>query len=128
MKPRLLALALVVFGAGSAIAGYDYCQAPLPEYVAPVPGSGAELVQVAVVSRHGDRSPLAALPHEAAEASGSDAKWDCGIRELNRLVSVDGETDPAAEFAMSFADVSSPSSGALSPYSARFWKGNCTVG
>jgi len=50
----------------------SYCQAPLPKYIPP--SNGLTLRQVAVFSRHGDRSPIHALPHQRSE---SKVVWTC---------------------------------------------------
>lgn len=99
------------------VAAANYCEAPVPEFVAPVPVDST-LLQVAVVSRHGDRSPLASLPHEREERG---VEWTCDIRELIRIVGVGGvveEGDVTGEF----------DSGPAGAFSARVWNGNCTVG
>eukprot|EP01130_Rhizamoeba_saxonica_P002242 TRINITY_DN12089_c0_g1_i1.p1 TRINITY_DN12089_c0_g1~~TRINITY_DN12089_c0_g1_i1.p1 ORF type:complete len:407 (-),score=71.87 TRINITY_DN12089_c0_g1_i1:57-1277(-) len=88
---------------------YNYCEAPLPLNRG-APGSDSKLVTMAVITRHGDRSPANVLPYE-------DDTWDfCNIESLtvvddhgyNIHVEIPG-TDQ-------------------SHYSENLWKGNCVPG
>lgn len=87
-----------------------YCQAPVPQYVAPDP-SNSELIQVISVSRHGDRSPLAVLPYEHTETG---VKWDCGLPVTTSVSDTPGYQHEYIH----------PSG----PFARRMWQGNCTDG
>eukprot|EP00727_Mastigamoeba_balamuthi_P001487 m51a1_g11335 hypothetical protein (395) ;mRNA; r:144977-146729 len=105
-RSRLVLVALCVAACASA---YDYCEAGLPEQH-PLPFD-ASLVQVAVVTRHGDRTPISVLPrnHE-------NVVWECDLPEfVSVFSSAEGHT-----FQQSY--ISPQSFGGL------LWQGNCTPG
>ena len=106
----LAAIAVAAMCCAVGLGGDPYCQAPLPRYVAPEPAE-SRIVQVVSVSRHGDRSPLAVLPHEREE---SGVRWECG---LPVYASVGATAGYAHEYVAP-----------AGPYAARVWKGNCTDG
>eukprot|EP00727_Mastigamoeba_balamuthi_P001485 m51a1_g11333 hypothetical protein (393) ;mRNA; r:140372-142145 len=93
----------------AGVSAYDYCEAGLPERH-PLPFE-ATLVQVAVVTRHGDRTPITILPrhHE-------NVVWECDLPEfVSVFSSTEGHT-----FRQSY----------LSPrsFGGLLWQGNCTPG
>ena len=106
----LVAIAVTAMWWAAGYAGDPYCQASLPQYVAPEP-AGSRIEQVVSVSRHGDRSPLAVLPHEREE---SGVRWECGLP-------VYGSVGATAGYAHEYV-------APAGPYAARVWKGNCTGG
>ena len=69
----LLALAAIIGGAVAK--DPDYCEAPLPLSIVPNPVTST-LQQVIVISRHGDRSPGEALPHEHNDTR---VVWNCSF-------------------------------------------------
>lgn len=108
MIRTFLGLLLLCLGAR----GYDYCQAPLPAYVAP-PSDGLQLVQVTALTRHGARSPLAALPVE-------NVAWICALEEGDALLNIGGSD--AAPSVVFYERGVAPWAAALT------WDGNCTQG
>lgn len=95
-----------------------YCEAPLPRYV-PVEEEGLVLRQVVVLSRHGDRSPLTALPHEHAEAG---VVWDCAP------LFAEGANVSDAAPTLAYAHYAVPSTSSSISTAAAGWRGNCPLG
>jgi hypothetical protein len=94
---------------------YNYCQAPLPyHHAAP---SNLKIIQVAVVTRHGDRTPL-----EPFVVEGDGVEWNCGLSEEQTLRGLPGA--PASS-AVRYEHVFARSS---TPFGSRMWAGNCTPG
>jgi len=114
MTKSLLAVALgAILLCTSAL---DYCQAPLPKYSAP--SSGLKLRQVAVFSRHGDRSPLHVLPKEHSE---SGVEWKCDQHIFyGTNVSADGDVALSYSSYMSLNNIWSSR--------VKAWRGNCFPG
>ena len=72
----LLVFAVIIAGAAIAFAKDPaYCEAPLPLSIVPNPVTST-LQQVIVISRHGDRSPGSAVPHEHDDTR---ITWNCSF-------------------------------------------------
>ena len=103
--------ALIISSVLTLIKASDpYCQAPVPQYVVPDPAN-SQLIQVISVSRHGDRSPLAILPHESSETG---LKWECGLPVSSTVGNTPGYKH----------EYIAP----VGLHSSKIWKGNCTDG
>ncbi|KAL6072946.1 Lysosomal acid phosphatase [Balamuthia mandrillaris] len=102
---------------------YDYCQAPLPQYV-PLPqevvrGRSAELLHVQLITRHGDRSPANILPHE-------DVEWNC---DTTGLVALDGVLGPPPGGSLTGSTyIKNINLVSNLPFSQGMWSGNCSAG
>ena len=95
--PRVALLAAAVALVVSAT-DRSYCEAPHPLAVVPDPVT-SKLLQVVVLSRHGDRSPLTALPHEHNE---SNIAWDCTLQVPVRSFAATSNTQAGTTFATHF--------------------------
>lgn len=106
-----LLLTAAAFLLALASAGSDpYCEAPVPQYVAPEPAN-SELIQVISVSRHGDRSPLAVLPHEGEEEG---VTWECALPVYETVSNTPGYQHEYIR--------------PTGAHASHMWKGNCTDG
>eukprot|EP00727_Mastigamoeba_balamuthi_P007861 m51a1_g3696 hypothetical protein (430) ;mRNA; f:379809-381702 len=118
MNPRRLLLCCCAHAA--LCLAYTYCEAPLPTYHAPPPGS--TLLQarpippnpVLVVTRHGDRAPANVYPEEGG------AVWDCAALEATGL--------PALTSAVAGVEALAQTQTAAALLPRRLWRGNCTPG
>lgn len=111
MSPFALLLLLFAAAAASA-AEYTYCQAGLPTCATP-PAGAAALLQVSVVTRHGDRAPVHVFPNEGT------ARWDCAPLETTAVVLAAGASSPTLR---QLYDEAVPAPGLPRP----LWQGNCT--
>eukprot|EP00899_Mesostigma_viride_P019585 jgi/Mesvir1/27628/Mv07360-RA.2 len=151
----LFMAACVAPGIFAVSGAYDYCGAnvmPSPEDYTDFPVDEAKLLLVQTIARHGDRSPIAVLPHE------DGATWDCPVLERQLPTSLSpqaaqGDTlggggkqaGPAPGVSASpsrvAADVSGSSGGGIQvtqqfdvtlteggPFVDRMWKGTCPPG
>ena len=82
----LLAFAVILAGAAITLAKDPaYCEAPLPLSIVPNPVTST-LQQVIVISRHGDRSPGSAIPHEHNDTR---IVWNCSFVGPTRAFTTD---------------------------------------
>jgi len=82
----LLAFAVILAGAAITLAKDPaYCEAPLPLSIVPNPVTST-LQQVIVISRHGDRSPTLAIPHEHNDTR---IVWNCSLEAPVRAFTTD---------------------------------------
>jgi hypothetical protein len=77
MRAACLLLLLAVIIAGAAAYSYDYCGAPVPQAQQVV--ANANLIQVTLITRHGDRAPANVMPNE-------NITWTCGTSDVLSLV------------------------------------------
>ena len=84
---KCLLAALVVACAAALVGATDrgYCEAPHPVAVPPDPVT-SQLLQVVVLSRHGDRSPLRPFPGEHLD---KNVVWNCTFRAPLRAFTTD---------------------------------------
>ncbi len=70
-------VAILVIACGCSAYNYNYCGAPAPKLQEKVPN--AELIQVTLITRHGDRAPANVLPNE-------NMNWYCGTSDVTSLL------------------------------------------
>ena len=63
----------------------SYCEAPFPRSIVPNPITST-LMQVFVISRHGDRTPQHVIPHEHKDTR---IVWNCTLRTPMRSLTTD---------------------------------------
>ena len=119
MATTVVGVLVLLCAAVAGAATNPYCEAPLPRFV-PV-GDGLVLRQVVVVSRHGDRSPMRALPHEHAEPG---VVWDCSAAFPEGANVTD---DPNITTTLAVARYAVPDDATAAAGSAG-WRGNCPPG
>ena len=97
---KCLVAALLVVGAALLVGATDrsYCEAPHPVAVPPDPVT-SQLLQVVVLSRHGDRSPLRPFPNEHLD---KNVVWNCTFRAPLRAFTTDARTQATTFASVSF--------------------------
>jgi len=109
-----------IASAGIAFASdLEYCEAPYPVAVAPNPVTST-LMQVVVVSRHGDRSPQHAVPHEHKDTR---ITWNCTLRVPMRSLTTIKALNYSTGLFFLYEDESTGTFG-----DDKLWNGNCQPG
>jgi len=97
----------------------DYCEAPLPLSIVPNPITST-LLQVIVISRHGDRSPTNAIPNETKDTRIS---WNCTLPAPMRSLTANSTLNSGAGIYFLYANHGAGIFG-----NEDGWNGNCQTG
>jgi len=96
-----------------------YCEAPIPTPIIPNP-TNSQLLQVFVLSRHGDRSPLFAIPKEYND---NRIFWNCTLPTPLRSLTTDKTLSSGSGIYFLYENYGSGIFG-----TKQVWNGNCQTG
>jgi len=113
-------LAIIIASAAIALAtDRSYCEAPHPVPIVPNPVTST-LLQVFVLSRHGDRSPLYALPKEYEDKR---IVWNCSLQTPWRSLTSDKTLSSGSGIYFLYENYGTGIFGV-----DEVWNGNCMTG